>query len=184
MWGSAPHPGSVARGGPDAPRRFLAGAHVRAVAVTGGSEPVPVSSCRTAWQFPWGSALHPGSVARGGPDAPRRFLAGAHVRAVAVTGGSEPVPGSSCRTAWQFPWGSAPHPGSVARGGPDAPRRFLAGAQVRAVAVTGGPERVHDPRLGPHAVLSPRRTEVATVAAGPRALATMLAGAQHKGASA
>jgi hypothetical protein len=25
-------------------------------------------------------------------------------------------------------WGSAPHPGSVARGGPDAPLRSLAGA--------------------------------------------------------
>ena len=44
--------------------------------------------------FPWGSAPHPGSVARGDPDAPRRSLAGAHVRAV-------------------LPWGSAPHPGSV-----------------------------------------------------------------------
>ncbi len=31
-------------------------------------------------------------------------------------------------------WGSAPHPGTVACGGPYAPRRSLAGAQVRAVA--------------------------------------------------
>src|SRR5207237_9879578 len=72
-WGSAPHPGSVARGGPFAPLRSLA--------------------------ITWGSAP-PGSVAGRGPFAPLRSLA--------------------------ITWGSAPAPGWVARRGPFAPLRSLA----------------------------------------------------------
>src|SRR5207247_11100689 len=70
--GSAPNPGSVARGGPCAPLRFLA--------LTRGSAP------------------NPGSVARGGPCAPLRSLA--------------------------LTRGSAPNPGSVARAGPCAASLF------------------------------------------------------------
>ena len=39
-------------------------------------------------------------------------------------------------------WGSAPHPGSVACGDPNAPRRSLAGARVRAPPVTPLPYAV------------------------------------------
>src|SRR6266581_2759611 len=39
-------------------------------------------------------------------------------------------------------WGSAPHPGSVACGDPNAPRRSLAGARVRAQPITPLPYAV------------------------------------------
>ena len=38
--------------------------------------------------------------------------------------------------SWRLTWGSAPHPGSVACGDCNAPRRSLAGARVRAQPVT------------------------------------------------
>ena len=54
-WGAAPHPGSVARGDPTAPRRFLAGAHVRAGPSSDGGDSgrpsdgatPPQASCRS-----------------------------------------------------------------------------------------------------------------------------------------
>ncbi|HVC19996.1 MAG TPA: heparan-alpha-glucosaminide N-acetyltransferase domain-containing protein [Vicinamibacterales bacterium] len=102
--GSAPDPGSVARGGPEAPRRYL---HR-------------------------GSAPDPGSVARGGPEAPRRSLAGA-LRAPfqrwqhRLRGVDEVMELMGRESLFVVHRGSAPDPGSVARGGPEAPRRSFAG---------------------------------------------------------
>ena len=83
MWGSAPHPGSVARGGP-----------------------MPRAAPR--------SAPHPGSVARGGPmpRAAPRGRAGAR----RFLWGSAPHPGSCF-----FRRGCAPNPTPTLRGDPAAP---------------------------------------------------------------
>src|SRR5881296_2957803 len=48
-------------------------------------------------------------------------------------------PSRSAEGSWRLTWGSAPHPGSVACGDPNAPRRSLAGARVRAQPVTPTP---------------------------------------------
>src|SRR5437867_12687050 len=74
-----------------------------------------------------------------------------------------PFPPSRCAEgSWRLTWGSAPHPGSVACGDPNAPRRSLAGARVRAQPVTplpyadgpwqlsGWRKRVRNPRFAPH----------------------------------
>jgi glycosyltransferase involved in cell wall biosynthesis len=58
----------------------------------------------------------------------------------------------ACELLFQPTWGSAPHPGSVARGDPDAPRRSLAGAPCapRATpAESAEPERVESLRSRP-----------------------------------
>jgi ATP-dependent helicase/nuclease subunit A len=59
-------------------------------------------------------------------------------------------------------WGSAPHPGSVARGDPDAPRRSLAGAPCAPGTAMRPPERDQDPRKKPH---SGPNAEVASLSA-------------------
>src|SRR5881296_3872213 len=71
-------------------------------------------------------------------------------------------PSRSAEGSWRLTWGSAPHPGSVACGDCNAPRRSLAGARVLAQPVTplpyavgpwqlsSWPKRVRNPRFAPH----------------------------------
>ena len=86
-WGSAPHPGSVACGGPSAPRRFLAGAHVRAGPTHVGLRPTPrLGRLR--------GPLRPAPLPRGRACARRAYSRGAlpHTPARALAGTLRPGP--------------------------------------------------------------------------------------------
>ena len=120
-WGSAPNPGSS-----------LVGPH----------RPTPLPRGRAGARRPLGLRPKPRLVACG---APSPHAASSRARRCAPpTGGSAPNPGSSLvgphrptplprgRAGARRPLGLRPKPRLVACGAPSAPRRFLAGAQVRA----------------------------------------------------
>src|SRR5262245_8507897 len=105
-WGSAPHPGSVARGAPP-PRS--APSHAPRARLRRHRRARPVPHVARLGFLTWGSAPHPGSVARGAPP-PRS--APSHARRARLRRDRHARTVPHVARLGFFTWGSAPHPGS------------------------------------------------------------------------
>ena len=106
-WGSAPHPGSVACGDPYAPRRFLAGAHVRAVPQRGVLPHTPAQSLA-------GTPTPRAASSRARTCAPFHNVGLCPTPRLSRLRGPlcpAPLPRGRARARRSTTWGSAPHKG-------------------------------------------------------------------------